>query len=198
MKTTVSSIFFFVISIQGAENKYVSSESEASTQSTQKENSAILDENSNATEWERNLKEGYFPLSKNTLQYRRLQPQRIQTTLGEKAIYDGNVTHRRVDGYVHSTVVGDQIRQVDNPYMPGDKVQPLVPPTFVKQRLLPHGKVHNVFTQQQYETDPYLRLQDRVKSLELWKKPPSHTKAYRRKFRAKSFLVDIPGIYDKK
>lgn len=150
------------------------------------------------TEWERDRTEGRLDLGPNIYQYRRLQPHRTQSSLGEAAVFDGGVTHRRVDGYVHSTVVGDQVKQIENPYMPGEKLQPLIPPTYIKQSLLRHGKVHNVFTPAQYETDPFLRLQDRVKTYELWKKPPTHTKVYRRKFSAKKFLVDIPGIYDKK
>ena len=159
---------------------------------------AVLDEKSSETEWERNRREGYFSLSKNTYQYRRLQPQRVQTSFGEEAVTDAGVVHRRVDGYVHSTVRGDEVKQTENPYMPGEPVQPLVPPTYIQQNMLRHGKVHNVFTREQYETDPFLRLQDRVKNLEYWKKPPTHAKVFRRKFRAKKFLVDIPGIYDKK
>lgn len=159
---------------------------------------AVLDVNSTETEWERNQREGYFSLSKNTYQYRRLQPQRTQTSFGEEAVTDNDVVHRRVDGYVHSTVRGDEVKQIENPYMPGENVQPLIPPTYIQQNMLRHGKVHNVFTREQYETDPFLRLQDRVKNLEHWKKPPTHAKVFRRKFRAKKFLVDIPGIYDKK
>jgi len=150
------------------------------------------------TEWERNNQEGYFPLSKNTYQYRRLQPQRTQTSFGDQTVSYSGVVHRRTDGYVHSTVRGDEVKQIENPYMPGENVQPLVPPTYIQQNMLRHGKVHNVFTREQYEQDPFLRLQDRVKTLEYWKKPPTHTKVFRRKFKAKKFLVDIPGIYDKK
>ncbi|CAF1218547.1 unnamed protein product [Adineta ricciae] len=150
------------------------------------------------TEWERDNKEGHFPLSKNTYQYHRLQPHRTQTTFGEKAVTDSNVTHRRTDGYVHSTVLGDEVKQIENAYMPGQNLQPLTPPTFIQQNMLRHGKVHNVFTREQYETDPFLRLQDRVKKLEIYRRPPTHTKVFKRKFKAKKFLVDIPGIYDKK
>ncbi|UJR25634.1 hypothetical protein I4U23_006986 [Adineta vaga] len=150
------------------------------------------------TEWERDNKEGYFPLSKNTYQYRHLQPHRTQTSFGEATKIDSNVVHRRTDGYVHSTVLGDEVKQVENPYMPGENLQPLTPPTFIQQNMLRHGKVHNVFTREQYEKDPYLRLQDRVKKLEQFRKPPLHTKVFQRKFKAKKFLVDIPGIYDKK
>ena len=159
---------------------------------------AALDPNSHETDWERNKAEGYFPLSKNTYQYRRLQPQRIQTSFGERAMVDSKVVHRRTDGYMHSTVRGDEVKQIENPYMPGEKVQPLTPPSFMQQNMLRHGKVHNVFTREQHEQDPFLRLQDRVNNLDYWKKPTMHDKVYNRKFRAKKFLVDIPGIYDKK
>ncbi|CAF2314318.1 unnamed protein product [Rotaria sp. Silwood2] len=150
------------------------------------------------TEWELNNKEGYFPLGKNTHQYRRLQPHRTQTSFGEETFSDSNVTYRRTDGFVHSTVRGDEVKQKENPYMPGENVQPLVPPTFIQQNMLRHGKVHNVFTHEQYEKDPFLRLQDRVQNLEYWRQPPIHNKVFKRKFKAKKFLVDIPGIYDKK
>jgi hypothetical protein len=159
---------------------------------------SALNPNTFETEWERNKKEGYFPLSKNTYQYRRLQPHRIQTSFGEQPISDSGVTYRRTDGYVHSTVRGDEVKQIENAYMPGENVQPLVTPTFIQQNMLRHGKVHNVFSREQFEEDPFLRLQDRVKNLESWKKPPIHNKVFRRKFKAKKFLVDIPGIYDKK
>ncbi|CAF1465716.1 unnamed protein product [Rotaria magnacalcarata] len=149
------------------------------------------------TEWERDNTEGYFPLGKNTYQYRRLQPHRTQTSFGEETLSDSDVTYRRTDGYVHSTVRGDEVKQKENPYMPGENIQPLSPPSFLQQNMLRHGKVHNVFTHTQYEQDPFLRLQDRVKNLEYWKKPPIHTKVFRRKFKAKKFLVDIPGIYEK-
>ena len=178
----------------GAEPEQVSAPNRLGESST----AAVLDPSSSETEWERNHKEGYYPLSKNTYQYRRLQPQRTQTSFGEKARADSRVVHRRTDGYVHSTVLGDEVRQIDNAYMPGENVQPLVAPAFLQQNMLRHGKVHNVFSREQYETDPFLRLQDRVKSLESWKKPPTHTKVFKRKFLAKKFLVDIPGIYDKK
>lgn len=150
------------------------------------------------TGWERNNKEGYISLSKNIYQYHHLQPHRTQTSFGEETTRDSNVVYRRVDGYVHSTVRGDEVKQKENPYMPGENVQPLTPPTFIQQNMLRHGKVHNVFTHEQYEKDPFLRLQDRVNNLEYWKKPPMHTKVFRRKFKAKKFLVDKPGIYDKK
>lgn len=162
------------------------------------QNDAALDKDSHETDWERNQAEGHFPLSKNTYQYRRLQPQRIQTSFGERAVVDSNVVHRRTDGYMHSTVRGDEVKQTENPYMPGERVQPLTPPSFIQQNMLRHGKVHNVFTREQHEQDPFLRLQDRVKNVDHWKKPPVHDKVYTRKFRAKKFLVDIPGIYDKK
>ena len=150
------------------------------------------------TRWDRNRKEGYFLLGKNTYQYRHLQPHRKQTSFGEEAIVDSDVVHRRTDGYIHSTVRGDEVKQIENPYMPGESVQPLVPPTYIQQSMLRHGKVHNVFTREQYEQDPFLRLQDRVQTLEYWKKPSTHNKVFRRRFKAKKFLVDKPGIYDKK
>jgi hypothetical protein len=196
--------------VLGAETKYpeLNAESDRLESSSEYANiqkddqqqhiNAVLDEHSSETEWRRNQKEGYFPLSKNTYQYRRLQPQRTQTSFGNAALTDAGVVHRRTDGYVHSTVRGDEVKQIENSYMPGDTLQPLIPPSFIQQNMLRHGKVHNVFSPEQYEQDPFLRLQDRVKSLEFWKKPATHNKVVRRKFRAKKFLVDIPGIYEKK
>ncbi|CAF3907559.1 unnamed protein product [Adineta steineri] len=186
----------------GSEDKYpeITSESNETTKSIDKNNEQIqnLSIDTFETEWERNHSEGYFPLGKNTYQYRRLQPHRVQTSFGEQAVSDSGIAHRRTDGYVHSTVRGDEVRQVDNTYMPGESLQPLTPPTFIQQNMLRHGKVHNVFTREQYEKDPFLNLQDRVKKLEYYKQPPLHNKVFKRKFKAKKFLVDIPGIYDKK
>ena len=184
-----------LISILGAEEKYPETEPQSTPVRNTPPTPAV---DTFETEWERNQKEGYFPLSKNTYQYHRLQPQRVQTSFGGEAITDSGVTHRRIDGYTHSTVLGDEVKHIENPYMPGESVQPLVPPTFIQQNMLRHGKAHNVFTREQYEQDPFLRLQDRVKNLEHWRKPTLHDKVIKRKFKAKKFLVDIPGIYDKK
>jgi hypothetical protein len=188
--------------LSGAETKYAEVKSAEKTTLNQSSSSpvdgSLLNENIVRTDWERDHHEGRFELSKNTYQYRRLQPQRARTSLGEATVKDGDVVYRRTDGYKHSTVLGDEVKQSENPYMPGINTQPLLPPTFIQQNMLRHGKVHNVFTREQYEKDPFLRLHDRVRNLQYWKKPPIHTKVFRRKFSAKKFLVDIPGIYDKK
>ncbi|CAF0783970.1 unnamed protein product [Didymodactylos carnosus] len=183
------------------ESKYDEDEQQSLVQdtlsSTNKNLNLVDAEHDVKTEWERNKEEGFFPLGSTTYQYRRLQPTRQQTTIQQEAVSDGNVTYRRPDLYKHSTVEGDLVEQLENPFMPGEPIQPLAPMKLAHKNLNLHGPRRNIFDRTEYEKDPFLRLQDKAKEAEIWKRPLQHTTVKKRKFAAKRFLVDIPDIYDK-